>query len=77
MRTKFFLLLTLGFLLGGVGDFSSSAFAEAEAGIIDVGNKVCPISGEEISGKHFTVYQGKRYGFCCAKCLKAGKVQRA
>ena len=32
--------------------------------------KMCPISGEEVSGKHFVEYKGERYDFCCAKCIK-------
>lgn len=68
MRTTIFIMLTLSFLLGGVGGFNASAFAKAEAGMIDVGNKFCPVSGDEVSGKHFVVYQGKRYGLCCPMC---------
>lgn len=36
--------------------------------IVDVGNKFCPVSGDKVSGKHFVVYQGKRYGLCCPMC---------
>ncbi len=36
--------------------------------IVEVGNKFCPVSGDEVSGKHFVIYQGKRYGLCCPMC---------
>lgn len=37
-----------------------------------VGNRVCPVSGEEIKeGKEVTYeYKGKIYNFCCTMCLK-------
>ncbi|PIQ85798.1 MAG: hypothetical protein COV74_07200 [Candidatus Omnitrophica bacterium CG11_big_fil_rev_8_21_14_0_20_45_26] len=37
-------------------------------GIVDVGNRYCPVSGDKVSGKHFVEYQGKRYGLCCSMC---------
>jgi len=49
------------------------AFALQTAGIIDVGNKICPITGDKISGKHFVEYEGKRYGVCCKRCVKKFK----
>lgn len=36
--------------------------------IVNVGNKVCPVTGKSVSGKDFVVYQGKRYGLCCPAC---------
>lgn len=42
----------------------------SETAVIDVGNKVCPLSGDEVKGKDFVEYQGKRYGICCAMCAK-------
>lgn len=39
-----------------------------ETGVVDVGNKFCPVSGDEVSGKSFMVYEGKRYGLCCPMC---------
>ena len=39
----------------------------------DVGNKMCPVSGEEV-GKMGPVekmeYKGKVYNFCCKMCIK-------
>lgn len=44
----------------------------AEVGPIEVGNKICPVSGEEI--KEGEVYkfehEGKIYNFCCSMCVK-------
>lgn len=57
---------------------SSAAYAAADkianvaehnkATIVDVGNKICPVMGGEVSGKDFYVYKGKRYGLCCPMC---------
>ena len=40
------------------------------AAVTDAGNKLCPISGEPVSGASFVEYQGKRYGLCCPGCDK-------
>ena len=51
----------------------SQVLAAEEAtrsGIVDAGNKICPISGGPVSGTSFAVYQGKRYGLCCPACEK-------
>ncbi|MBU3912421.1 MAG: YHS domain-containing protein [Candidatus Omnitrophica bacterium] len=40
--------------------------------LIDVGNKICPVSGEEIGGSMMGAayeYEGKTYNFCCAGCI--------
>jgi YHS domain-containing protein len=39
-------------------------------GVVDVGNKLCPVSGDPVSGKNFVTYKGKRYGLCCPQCKK-------
>lgn len=41
------------------------------SGIVDVGNKVCPVMGGAVDGEHFVVYEGKRYGLCCPGCKAA------
>jgi len=48
---------------------SGSAHREERA-IIDVGNKICPLTGENVDGKTFYVYKGKRYGVCCPECAE-------
>lgn len=41
----------------------------------DVGNKICPVSGEEIDQKLKATYEykGKIYNFCCAMCIDSFK----
>lgn len=43
-----------------------------EEGPIEVGNKICPVSGEEIGeGEEYKFeYEGKIYNFCCKMCVK-------
>lgn len=41
-----------------------------QAGIVDVGNKICPVMDGPVNGKDFVVYEGKRYGLCCPGCDK-------
>lgn len=37
----------------------------------DVGNKICPVSGEKIDEKMKATYEynGKIYNFCCSACI--------
>jgi len=42
--------------------------AFAVSNTVDAENKLCPISGEPVSGTSFVEYQGKRYGLCCPMC---------
>ena len=46
---------------------AGSAKQEASA-VVDVGNKICPLTGENVDGKSFYVYKGRRYGLCCQQC---------
>lgn len=38
---------------------------------VNVGNKICPVSGEKIDEKMKAIYeyQGKIYNFCCPMCI--------
>lgn len=38
---------------------------------VNVGNKICPVSGEKIDEKMKTTYEyeGKIYNFCCPMCI--------
>jgi len=45
--------------------FTLSPHASAEA---PIANKVCPLSGNAVDAKQWTFTEGKRVGFCCAKC---------
>lgn len=45
-----------------------SAWALDEA--VKVGNKFCPVSGDEIDPAMKYVHEGQEYGFCCKMCIK-------
>ncbi len=69
--------LTLGiFLLGtaGLALAQKTLPVQAKINAIEVGNKICPISHEEIGKngmKPFKVtYKGKIYNLCCGMCEK-------
>ncbi len=50
----------------------SSGAAEAK-GLVEVGNTICPVSGEpvDVDGKPVeVVYKGKVYQVCCRMCAK-------
>jgi YHS domain-containing protein len=50
---------------------------ETKEKAINVGNKICPVSGEKIdsSGMKAVIYeyQGKIYNFCCSMCVEEFK----
>ncbi len=87
----FVLVAGVGFLFGDQGDSQQTAQAHSghEQGAtetakqatpeeaVNIGNKVCPVSGEKISDiiksgmKPATYeYKGKIYTFCCAACIE-------
>ena len=35
---------------------------------VNVGNKVCPVTGEKVSGADTVEYEGKVYNLCCPMC---------
>ena len=43
----------------------------AKEAVVDVGNKVCPVTGDKIDAKSNITYeyQGKTYHFCCPMCV--------
>ena len=47
----------------------------ASSKAVDVGNKICPVSGEKIDEKLKATYEyeGKIYNFCCAACIEEFK----
>lgn len=76
MFKKILIVLIFGvFFLGisklsfGQGETVSEAKPAKEA--INVGNKICPVSGEKINEKLKATfeYEGKVYNFCCAMCI--------
>ena len=36
---------------------------------VDAGNKVCPVTGEQVDPNVTYEYQGKIYHFCCSGCI--------
>ena len=45
--------------------------SESEERAVNVGNKICPVSGEKINDKTKATYEyeGKIYNFCCTMCI--------
>jgi YHS domain-containing protein len=68
-------IVALALLLACIMPLAASqalaAKEKAQTGIVDVGNKICPVMGGAVDGKNFAVYEGKRYGLCCSGCEKA------
>lgn len=69
MKLSGIMMLVIGLVVSGVPAAWAQTNAAANAPVIvDGGNKLCPVSGERVSGKAFVEYQGKRYGVCCPGC---------
>ena len=49
-------------------DTAAKTGEQTKAALVDAGNKICPVSGDKVSGKDFYEYNGKRYGLCCPMC---------
>ncbi len=67
------LLVLLGAVVLAVPGFASDDEDAALVETVEVGNKVCPVSGEKIevsSGMKATTieHNGKIYNLCCAMC---------
>lgn len=48
----------------GTGDADATAALPADA------NRVCPVTGDEVSPEIFTEYEGKKVYFCCDDCVE-------
>ncbi|MFA4889560.1 MAG: YHS domain-containing protein [Candidatus Omnitrophota bacterium] len=52
---------------------TTEASKEAVSEAVNVGNKICPVSGEKVGegGMELVAYEyeGKIYNFCCASCV--------
>jgi YHS domain. len=60
-----------GFFIAGAvyaGPEETAGSAQREEAIVDVGNKICPLTGEDVDGKTYQIYKGRRYGLCCQEC---------
>ena len=51
-----------------IGIWACTVSVGCAAAVVDAGNKMCPVSGDDVEGKHFVEYKGKRYGLCCPMC---------
>ena len=70
MKKLIVLALLVVFMIPLAAPQVMAADQKAQAGIVDAGNKFCPVLGGPVNGKDFVVYQGKRYGLCCPGCDK-------
>lgn len=71
------ILISLALLLLGPSnlwaDEGHQNHAASKAGVIEVGNTICPVSGKKIGGMGESAryeYQGKAYSLCCSMCGK-------
>ncbi|MBU9889026.1 MAG: hypothetical protein KTQ49_04065 [Candidatus Omnitrophica bacterium] len=68
-------LTVLALVLAGLffyGSRDSFTAEKAPAAVIVEGhNKLCPVSGEPVSGEDYAIYKGVRYGLCCPACRAA------
>ncbi|MBI4115721.1 MAG: YHS domain-containing protein [Candidatus Omnitrophica bacterium] len=65
-------MIILGFL---VLSFISVSWAgqvlpKTATDVVDAGNATCPVSGDKVNPKVSYIYEGKKYHFCCAMCIK-------
>jgi YHS domain-containing protein len=68
MKKIIVVALLLAFMMPVAASQAVAAEDTAQAGIVDAGNKLCPVSGDPVSGQDFVVYNGKSYGLCCPMC---------
>ena len=69
---KFRLIILMCVVVLSVSTIVSGA-AEEKKSSVEVGNKICPVSGDKVGDMGEVVqleYQGKIYNFCCKSCLK-------
>lgn len=50
---------------------SNPAAVSESLTVVDVGNAICPVSGQPVSGNDFYTYHDRRYGLCCPLCKEA------
>lgn len=75
MRTRLGLIALFMWLALSVGVGSSPALADdsAKAEAMPVTNKVCPMTGEEVTSKFRVEYNGQYVYFCCGGCASSFK----
>ncbi len=60
--------------VGGGLSFAEDIVSYEAVEVVNVGNKICPVTGEKIeAGEGMTPvtyeYEGKIYNFCCPECI--------
>lgn len=74
MNKVFVFVLTAGLMLTPMMVRAQQAAGDqAEVKAVEVGNKLCPVSGEEVGKMGPAVkleHEGKIYNLCCAMCAK-------
>lgn len=75
-KTGFILCIGIFFFIGIGLLYSQQVGEDVTTGAtavqkVDVGNKICPVTGEKINEKTKATYEyeGKIYNFCCAACI--------
>jgi|SRR5581483_1790838 len=65
-----------GLCFGGIvlAEAPPTSQPSAQSDVVDLGNTVCPVSGDKVGDSKLTaVYDGKLYHFCCEDCPKEFK----
>jgi hypothetical protein len=42
---------------------------EGKDGVIELNNEICPVGGEQVSGKDSFIHEGVNYQICCSMCV--------
>lgn len=53
----------------GSGHDEAHAETTEKGSTVNVGNKICPVSGDAVDGMTTYEYKGKVYNFCCPECI--------
>lgn len=73
MKSIILMLLVLSVSCPAFAEDQAPAAAAGAAALVEVGNKLCPVSGEKVGdmGDPIPVeHNGKIYHLCCAMCAK-------
>ena len=68
MKKGIVLMLLIACLVPAAVPQVLAAEEASKAGIVEGGNKFCPVSGDPVSGSDFVIYKEVRYGLCCPAC---------
>ena len=78
MKRRYFFSIVLSVLILSGNQMAQAQNAPSDAKAADkvskpqdVGNKICPVTGEKIDEKNKATfeYKGKTYNFCCVMCI--------